>query len=211
MGKRSNFERREADFYPTPRAAAAPLIPICAVTGSGLSPSHAALAVDCYNGADVNITNPPFVRQQLHRLIAHFLQIAVTWLLLPWDWASTKQAVPFMTACTDIVPIGRVKWIEGSEHSSMENYAWLRFDAQHTAGPVLHWRDQGETIPARRRTCEQCGRAYAPDRPTSRFRSGACRTRACRERLSVTSSVTAIRRCRGDRRRLAQAAKSDAL
>jgi hypothetical protein len=27
MGKRSNFERREADFYPTPRAALVPLIP----------------------------------------------------------------------------------------------------------------------------------------------------------------------------------------
>jgi len=27
MGKRSNFERREADFYPTPRAAVLPLIP----------------------------------------------------------------------------------------------------------------------------------------------------------------------------------------
>ena len=27
MGKRSNFERREADFYPTPRAAVVPLVP----------------------------------------------------------------------------------------------------------------------------------------------------------------------------------------
>jgi hypothetical protein len=27
MGKRSNFERREADFYPTPRTAVVPLIP----------------------------------------------------------------------------------------------------------------------------------------------------------------------------------------
>ena len=27
MGKRSSFERREADFYPTPRAAVLPLIP----------------------------------------------------------------------------------------------------------------------------------------------------------------------------------------
>src|SRR3982751_278794 len=27
MVKRSNFERREADFYPTPRAAVLPLIP----------------------------------------------------------------------------------------------------------------------------------------------------------------------------------------
>jgi hypothetical protein len=27
MGKRSNFERRPADFYPTPKAAVLPLIP----------------------------------------------------------------------------------------------------------------------------------------------------------------------------------------
>ena len=27
MGKRSNFERRPGDFYPTPRAAVVPLIP----------------------------------------------------------------------------------------------------------------------------------------------------------------------------------------
>ena len=27
MGKRSSYERRPADFYPTPRAAVAPLIP----------------------------------------------------------------------------------------------------------------------------------------------------------------------------------------
>ena len=33
MGKRSNFERREADFYPTPRAAAVPLIPYLAAGG----------------------------------------------------------------------------------------------------------------------------------------------------------------------------------
>ena len=30
MGKRSSFERREADFYPTPRAAVVPLIPYLA-------------------------------------------------------------------------------------------------------------------------------------------------------------------------------------
>jgi hypothetical protein len=37
MGKRSNFERREADFYPTPRAAVLPLIPFLrAVKRAGL-------------------------------------------------------------------------------------------------------------------------------------------------------------------------------
>ena len=237
MGKRSEFERRPADFYPTPKAAVEPLIPHlrgirtfaepCAGDGAlvrhleaaglrcvysgDIHTGQDALAVNSYGKADAIITNPPYTRDLMHRLIAHFQRIAPTWLLLESDWAQTKQASPFMAACTDIVAIGRVKWIEGSKHTGKDNFGWLRFDVRHTAGPVFHCRDQGETIPARRRTCEQCGRAYAPDRPTSRFRSGACRTRACRERLSVASSVTAIRRCRGDRRRLSQAAKSDAL
>ena len=33
MGKRSSFERREADFYPTPKAAVLPLIPYLRVAG----------------------------------------------------------------------------------------------------------------------------------------------------------------------------------
>lgn len=35
MGKRSDFERREADFYATPRAAVVPLIPY--LRGSGIT------------------------------------------------------------------------------------------------------------------------------------------------------------------------------
>ena len=42
MGKRSNFERREADFYPTPRAAVVPLIPYLRAAASGPLPSRAA-------------------------------------------------------------------------------------------------------------------------------------------------------------------------
>jgi hypothetical protein len=41
MGKRSNFERREADFYPTPRAAVLPLIPYLRVGLAATSPSSA--------------------------------------------------------------------------------------------------------------------------------------------------------------------------
>jgi len=33
MGKRSNFERREADFYPTPAKAVQPLIPYLRAAG----------------------------------------------------------------------------------------------------------------------------------------------------------------------------------
>jgi hypothetical protein len=91
MGKRSNFQRREADFYPTPRAAAVPLIPYlrgirsfaepCAGDGAlvrhlesfGLScvysgdvrDGHDALALDHYGGADVH--RGAYTRARHHR------------------------------------------------------------------------------------------------------------------------------------------------
>src|SRR5262249_14666472 len=162
-----------ADFYPTPKAAVVPLIPYlrglrtfaepCAGAGDlvrhlesfGLRCVHFgdirtgqdALAVNDYGALDVIITNPPYTRELMHRLIAHFQRIAPTWLLLESDWAQTKQATPFMGNCSDIVAIGRVKWIEGSKHTGKDNFAWYRFDAGHMSGPVFHWRDHGDASP----------------------------------------------------------------
>jgi hypothetical protein len=105
MGKRSTFERRAADFYPTPRAAVVPLIPHlrgirsfaepCAGDGDlvrhleafGLRCVYAgdictgqdALAINSYGAADAIITNPPFSRhstETLKRMIVHFQHIA---------------------------------------------------------------------------------------------------------------------------------------
>jgi hypothetical protein len=223
MGKRSNFERREADFYPTPRAAVLPLIPYlrgirtfaepCA--GDGALVQHLvsfgfrcvysddirngqdALAVDAYGGADAIVTNPPWSRDVLHQLITHFQNIAPTWLLLDSDWAQTKQAAPFLAACSDIVAIGRVKWIEGSKYTGKDNAGWYRFDERHSGGPVFHGRDQTDTVSAGRLgVCERCHSIYAPQRSSSRFCSPTCRQRAHRNRLSVTSSVTVP--CDGD-------------
>ena len=67
----------------------------------------------------------------MHRLIAHFQRIAPTWLLLELDWSATKQAAEYMRCCSDIVTIGRVKWIEGSKHTGKDNHAWFRFDIRH--------------------------------------------------------------------------------
>ena len=101
------------------------------------------------------------------------------------------QAAPFMASCSDIVAIGRVKWIEGSKHTGKDNYAWFRFDIRHKNGPIFHGRDQSEVIPSRRTgVCEQCHKIYEPQRSSSRFCSHTCRQRAHRNRLSVTSSVT---------------------
>ena len=152
-----------------------------------------ALALDHYGAADAIITNPPCSRAKLmHGLIGHFQNIAPTWLLIDYDWSATKQAAPFLPHCSDIVPIGRVKWIEGSKHTGKDNHAWYRFDSKHSGGPVLHNnRGQGEVIPSRRtRVCEQCRKPYEPQRSSSRFCSPTCRQRAHRKRLSVTLSVT---------------------
>jgi hypothetical protein len=150
-----------------------------------------------YNGADVGITNPPFRYPQdperstrlLRDLIRHFLEIGIPhWLLIPHDWSANKRSASHLRACSDIVPVGRVKWIPDSEHNGgMDNSAWCRFDARHSGCPVLHARD---LAPMRAARCAQCHKSYAPQRSSSRFCSPACRQGAYRARLSITLSVT---------------------
>jgi len=153
------------------------------------------LARDSFGRVPV-ITNPPYdtkhQRKLMHALIMHFMHIApAVWLLIDFDWSATKQAAPFMPHCSDIVAIGRVKWIEGSKYAGKDNYAWYKFDIRHTSGPVFHGRDQSDMIPSRRaRVCDRCGKRYEPQRSSSRFCSPACRQRAHHKRSSVTLSVT---------------------
>ena len=142
--------------------------------------------------ADSIITNPPYTRDLMHRLIEHFQRIAPTWLLLEFNWAATEQAAPFMHHCSDIVILPRLKWIEGSKDTAKDDHAWYRFDSKHSYGPVLHNnRGQDEVITGLIRACEQCRKAYEPQRSSSRFCSPACKQQAYRTRLSVTPSVTA--------------------
>ena len=211
VGKRSNgFERRQGDFYPTPFAAVPPLIPhlrgvrtfaepccgdgalvrhlesfglICRYAGD-IANGQDALALDSYDDADANISNPPYTRPVMHALIDHLQGIAPTWLLLEYDWTATKQARPFMKTCSDIVVIGRLKLIPGTKYSGKDNFAWCRFDERHSGGPILH---NGETTSLRRaRMCGGCGEPYRPQRSDSQFCSDRCRQRAHRQRLSVT-------------------------
>ena len=125
MGKRSSFERTPRDFYPTPAAAVPPLIPFLrgvrtfaepccgdgalvrhlesfglrCVYAADIATGQDALALDTYGDADVIITNPPYTRELMHRLIAQFRQIAPTWLLLPADWMHNLHAAPFLPSC----------------------------------------------------------------------------------------------------------------
>lgn len=212
MGKRSNYPRRERDFYPTPYAAVLPLIPHlrgirafaepCCGDGAlvrhleshGLSCTYAA---DITTGQDALaktvfdspvITNSPWRRDLLHPLIAHFIQAApFSWLLIDSDWKETKQSRHLIRHCSHILPIGRVKWIPESDGNGKDNTAWYRFEQRHTAGPVL-LPYRGDDMMSATHACRQCSAPYMPERTDSCFCSNACRQRAYRTRLAVTQA-----------------------
>jgi hypothetical protein len=142
------------------------------------------------NGADTCLTNPPFSKTMqplLRRQMTHFMDIAPsTWLLLPHDFAQNKWFAPFHLHCTDIQPIGRVKWIEGTEHSGFENASWYRLQGDHAAGPIVHPRGLPPATGLHAFICAECGKAYRPKRNDSRVCGDTCRQRAHRARLSVT-------------------------
>ncbi len=157
MGKRSQFERVERDFYPTPYEAVLPLLPhlpprtqfIEPCCGDGALIRHLeANGHECIQATDIEprmegaskrhfleysgipgifITNPPWSRPILHPLIRHLSGIAPTWLLFDADWAHTKQSAELMTRCTHIVSVGRVKWFPDSTMTGKDNAAWYRF------------------------------------------------------------------------------------
>lgn len=79
------------------------------------------------SGVDYFITNPPWTREILHPLIERLRQIRPTWLLFDADWMHTRQASPYLPFCHKIVSVGRVKWIEDSEHFGKDNAAWYLF------------------------------------------------------------------------------------
>jgi hypothetical protein len=86
----------------------------------------------------VIITNPPWDRPILHSLIRHFLTLCPAWLLFDADWSHTDYAREFLPNCEKIVSVGRVKWIEGSEFSGMDNVAWYKFRRTHKQGPRFY-------------------------------------------------------------------------
>lgn len=153
MGKRSNFKRIEKDFYPTidPRAweALKPHLPESftysepcfgegdlaeMIEGSLVQASDISMGVDALsltekdlNGADFIITNPPWSRDVLHKMIIHFSSMKPTWLLFDASWSHTKQSSESLKKCDRIVSIGRLKWIKDTSMSGKDDCAWYRF------------------------------------------------------------------------------------
>jgi hypothetical protein len=76
---------------------------------------------------DMIITNPPWEREVLHRMIDVFIEHAETWLLFDADYVHTVQSAPYMQHCKKTISVGRVQWIEGSKTSGMDNCQWYLF------------------------------------------------------------------------------------
>jgi hypothetical protein len=156
MGKRSDFKRKERDFYATPYEAVVPLLPHlpphtvfdepCAgdralvrhlesdghqcARASDISDEHPVDALDIKaSGAHLFITNPPWSRNFLHPLILHLSNILETWLLIDADWIHTKQSAPYIRRCRKIVSIGRIKWF--GNMTGKDSCAWHLFDKHH--------------------------------------------------------------------------------
>lgn len=173
MGKRSQFERNERDYYPTPYEAVRPLIEAiepckfaepCAGDGrlishleahgfkcawasdfepaSVLKTDRHVVTVDAMDLSDLKmtiITNPPWERRTLHAMIEQFIDIArpyPVWLLFDTDWLYTKQSRPYHRFIRRIVPVGRVKWIEGSAHTGKDNCSWYCFRSGSNGGLI---------------------------------------------------------------------------
>jgi hypothetical protein len=167
------FERRPQDVYLSPYSVMPALLPHITGKITRYSEPCSALKTEkrlidhlarhgfeCVHESDIRtgvdaldlgplpapiITNTPHERRLMHALIEHFMDIAdFAWLLIDHNWSATLQAVPFIPHCSDIVAIGRVRWIEGSRDVSKDDYCWYRFCASHTTGPILHARIKTE-------------------------------------------------------------------
>lgn len=99
-------------------------------------------ATDRLIGGNVDffITNPPWDRELLHKLIVHLSDQHPTWLLMDADWIHTKQSIPYVPRLEKIVSVGRVKWIPGTTMTGKDNCAWHLFTATQGAFALFYGR-----------------------------------------------------------------------
>lgn len=95
-----------------------------------------------FNDCDAILTNPPWTRDILHAIIRKNIVEwrKPMWLLFDADWAHTKQASELIVYCSDIVPVGRQKWIEGSSNTGKDNACWHFFPGYYPLRTVFHPR-----------------------------------------------------------------------
>lgn len=168
MSHRTRFERIPQDRYYTPFRPVVPLIPhleaygvttfsepcvggsnlvrhldhfgIACTYSADLDEGVDALLDPNLDGADNIITNPPYAWDVLAPMLNRFMRICPTWLLLEADFGFNARTADMMRYCTDVVPVGHVRWFDDTENESRKHYAWFRFTIEHSLFPKLHPR-----------------------------------------------------------------------
>ena len=90
-----------------------------------------SLAKGDLDGIDLIVTNPPFTKTVLMPMLAHFITLKPTWLLLPADYAHNVYFGDAMRKCAKMVSVCRLKWIKDSKYTSVDNFCWY-FWPQHS-------------------------------------------------------------------------------
>jgi hypothetical protein len=193
MGKHSDLDRKDRDFYSTPIAATTPLVPylegisryyepfagdgrlinnLCSlvpsmkcVWASDIEPQEEgiekfnlddigseALAIGMIQRqADAIISNPPWLNTsesgfQLFRFVNKLCNSGFPVILLlnaniinnKSSWQNKIHGHSLMSMCYQMLPIGRVKWIDNSPYSAKEDSAWFFFsDRNHSSPKIL--------------------------------------------------------------------------
>jgi hypothetical protein len=86
-----------------------------------------------FDQAGVVVTNPPWEAQLMMEIMWRQSDFLPSWFLIYSDWLFTHQSHDLMRMrCTDVVPIGRLKWIKGSKSVGFDNCCWVRMWAGKT-------------------------------------------------------------------------------
>lgn len=90
--------------------------------------------------ADAMITNTPWEHDLMSAIMELHSGFVPSWFLISMDWLATRQAALLVAErCTDVVPIGRLKWIPQSKHTGFDNCAWVRMSRDKDTGPARLW------------------------------------------------------------------------
>lgn len=90
---------------------------------------------------DYLISNPPWAKSVFHRTLDHYVPMIDCWFLMSSNWKQNKGSARYVDNwLCDIVPIGRLKWIEGTAHSAMDDCEWLHFSRLKNEPARFHSR-----------------------------------------------------------------------
>lgn len=106
------------------------------------------------------ISNPPWTRALLHKIILHLSDQGTVFLLFDADWLMTAQAGAFMERCRKVIYIGRLIWIEGTTGGGFSAQAWYEFGRPIPgSAPVFYGHGclPSESPRRTRRICADCG------------------------------------------------------